>query len=124
MAGGVTEPWCGSQKHKPAVVWLTEARTSRGTSESLCQAEERICATARGGEGRLPPALMERTLRVGVPVDLQLSFPDTVAVMGDSEVTKLLKPACLPFINVTFKAPSVQVNHNYISRGLWYIPSP
>lgn len=44
-------------------------------------------------------------------MDLQLSFPDTVAVMGGTEVTKLLKPACLPFINVTFKVPSAQVNH-------------
>lgn len=91
----------------------------------MCQAEDRISATAgRGRESHLPPALMERILRVAPPVDLQLSFPDTVAVMGGSEVTKLLKPACLPFINVTFKAPSAQVNHNYISRGLWYIPSP
>lgn len=56
-------------------------------------------------------------------MDLQLSLPYTVAVTGSSEVTKL-KPARLPFINVTFTAPLTQVNHNYNSSGLCYIPSP
>lgn len=116
----------GRWSYRPAVVWLTEAQISRGTSESECQAEDQISATTRGRESRLSPAscLDGEDTPSCTPVDLQLSFPDTVAVMGGTEVTKLLKPACLPFINVTFKAPSAQVNHKYISRGLWYIPTP
>lgn len=120
----------GRWSYRLAVVWLTEAQISRGTSESECQAEDQISATTLGrgppASCRLSPASCldgEDTLSC-TPVDLQLSFPDTVAVMGSAEVTKLLKPACLPFINVTFKAPSAQVNHKYISRSLWYIPSP
>lgn len=106
--------WRGSRKHEQA----------EGHQRARARLKNAFAPLPGVGGGRLPPALMERILRVGVPVDRPLSFPDTVAVMGGSEVTKLLKPACLPFINVTFKAPSVQVNHNYISRGLWYIPSP
>lgn len=45
------------------MVWLTEAQTSQGTSESKCQAEDQISATTRDREGHLPPALMERILR-------------------------------------------------------------
>ena len=41
-------------------------------------------------------------------------------VMSGSEVTKLQILSAFPFINVTFKAPLAQVNHNYISKGLWY----
>ena len=35
-------------------------------------------------------------------------------------MTKLQILSAFPFINVTFKAPLAQVNHNYISKGLWY----
>lgn len=118
-AGGVTGwPWCGSQKHRSAEGHQRASVRLKIKSLPPPWAERAACL--------LPPASCldgEDTLSC-TPVDLQLSFPDTVAVMGSAEVTKLLKPACLPFINVTFKAPSAQVNHKYISRSLWYIPSP
>ena len=41
-------------------------------------------------------------------------------VMSGSEVTNLQILSAFPFINVTFKAPLAQVNHNYISKALWY----
>lgn len=48
------------------MVQLTETQTSRGTSESSWQAEDHISATARGREGRLPPAQTERILRAAL----------------------------------------------------------
>lgn len=41
-------------------------------------------------------------------------------MMSDSEVTKLQILSVFPFVNVTFKAPLAQVNHSYVSKGLWY----
>lgn len=98
------------------MMWLTKAQTSRGVAHGSMNKRARATLKAafrhcpgRGG----PPASCPdgEDSRSCAPVDLQLSFPDTVAVMGGSEVTKLLKSACLPFINVTFKVPSAQVNH-------------
>lgn len=71
---------------KHSVVWLTGASPaqcdSRGLSASL--------------ETSLPPLPNGEDSPSRTPVDLQLSFPYTVAAMGGSEVTTLLKPACLP----------------------------
>lgn len=48
-----------------------------------------------GRESCLPQAVTEESPSC-TPVDLQLSFPYTVAVMGGSEVPKLLKPDAFP----------------------------
>lgn len=100
------------------MMWLTKAQTSCGVAHGSMN--KRARATLKTafrhcpGWGGPPASCADgEDSRSCAPVDLQLSFPDTVAVMGGSEVTKL-KSACLPFINVTFKAPLVQVNHNYI----------
>ena len=69
--------------------------------------------------GRTPPAT--HTLQVQMFPRPRLpvcSHPPPV--MSGSEVTKLQILSAFPFINVTFKAPLAQVNHNYISKGLWY----
>lgn len=99
------------------MMWLTKAQTSCGVAHgsmnkrarATLKTASRHCPGWGGPPASCPDGEDSRSC---APVDLQLSFPDTVAVMGGSEVTKLLKSACLPFINVTFKAPLAQVNHN------------
>lgn len=101
------------------MMWLTKAQTRRGVAHGSMNKRARVTLKAAFRHcprcGGLPASCPDgEDSRSCAPVDLQLSFPDTVAVMGGSEVTKLLKSACLPFINVTFKAPLAEVNHNYI----------